>query len=88
MPDSLSPALAGANVTFGVLVVALPLGLSFTAPSDAVVRALKIVGADALRSAQRMRTDSREMPAVAKGSLAAAVLLLLGLGLIASGVLA
>ena|SRR5947209_5536539 len=48
----------GANATFAVLLAALALGLSFVAPSGAVLRALEIVGgiflvavaADALRA--------------------------------------
>ncbi len=41
-------ALAGANLIFGVLLLGLALGLSLTAPSDAAVRLLKVVGLAAL----------------------------------------
>src|SRR5215471_5814614 len=74
-------AMAGANLTFGVLLLALVFGLSVTTPSDLAIRALKLVGGgllvllgvDGLRSWEAPlvpRTDRRSVPAVAKGALA------------------
>jgi threonine/homoserine/homoserine lactone efflux protein len=36
--------LLGANITFGVLLVVLALGFSFTSPNDVVLRVLKTLG--------------------------------------------
>jgi len=37
-------AMAGANLTFGLLLLALALGLSFAAPGEPALRVLKLVG--------------------------------------------
>jgi threonine/homoserine/homoserine lactone efflux protein len=37
-------AMAGANLTFGLLLLALALGLSFAAPGEPALRVLKVVG--------------------------------------------
>jgi threonine/homoserine/homoserine lactone efflux protein len=37
-------AMAGANLTFGVLLISLALGLSFAAPGELALRVLKVVG--------------------------------------------
>jgi threonine/homoserine/homoserine lactone efflux protein len=59
-------AMAGANGTFGLMLLALAAGLSFAAPSGTALRVLKVVGgvflllvaADAIRSLRSSATDS------------------------------
>lgn len=74
-------ALAGASVTFGLLLVGLALGLSLAPPGGVVLRALKIVGGafliwlavDGLRAGYTLDpagTDRRTIPPMARGSLA------------------
>jgi threonine/homoserine/homoserine lactone efflux protein len=74
-------AMAGASVTFGVLLVALALGVSVAAPSGAVLRVLEIAGGallvvlavDGFRARSRLEPangERRELPPVARGSLA------------------
>jgi threonine/homoserine/homoserine lactone efflux protein len=74
-------AMAGANVTFGVLLLSLALGLSVAAPSGPVLRVLKVVGGvflvwlavEGLRSARDLEADSvrrRTLPPTVRGSLA------------------
>jgi threonine/homoserine/homoserine lactone efflux protein len=74
-------ALAGASLTFGVLLLALAFGLSVATPTETVLRGLKIVGGalllwlawDAFRSrdeALEASTERRQLPPAARGSLA------------------
>jgi threonine/homoserine/homoserine lactone efflux protein len=74
-------AMAGASVTFGLLLVALALGLSVAAPSGPVLRVLEIVGGvllvvlavDGFRARHGLdpaNGERRELPPVARGSLA------------------
>jgi threonine/homoserine/homoserine lactone efflux protein len=74
-------AMAGANLTFGVLLLSLALGLSVAAPGGTALRILKVVGgafllwlaAEGLRSARDLEADSirrRTLPSTARGSLA------------------
>lgn len=74
-------AMAGANLTFAVLLIALALGFSAVPPSDPVVRTLKVVGGlfivwlalDGFRSAHEVEGASTERPALppaARGALA------------------
>ena len=74
-------AMAGANVTFGVLLLGLALGLSVAAPSGGALRALKVVGGaflillavEGFRSARALEADTvhrRTLPPIARGSLA------------------
>jgi threonine/homoserine/homoserine lactone efflux protein len=75
-------AMAGASVTFGLLLLALALGLSVAAPSGTVLRVLEVVGGallivlavDGFRSAgqglEPANGERRELPPVARGSLA------------------
>jgi len=74
-------AMAGASVTFGLLLVALALGLSVAAPSGAVLRVLEVTGGallvvlavDGFRARQRPDPadgERRSLPPVARGSLA------------------
>jgi threonine/homoserine/homoserine lactone efflux protein len=74
-------ALAGANLTFGVLLVCLALGLSVAPPSGPVLRGLEVVGGallvwlavDGLRSGHEVDTVSaqrRGLHPSARGSLA------------------
>lgn len=74
-------AMAGASVTFGVLLVALALGVSVAAPSGTVLRVLEIVGGallvvlavDGFRARSRLEPangERRELPPAARGSLA------------------
>lgn len=74
-------ALAGASLTFGVLLLGLALGLSVATPSETVVRVLEIAGGalllwlawDAFRSrdeALEVSTERRQLPPAARGALA------------------
>lgn len=74
-------ALAGANLTFGVLLVALAVGLSVAAPSGTALRILKIVGGvfllwlavEGFRSGSEVDRESgerRTLPPAARGALA------------------
>jgi len=74
-------ALAGANVTFGLLLVSLALGLSVATPSGVALRFLKVAGGglllwlafDGLRSryaAERRESRGRALPPTARGALA------------------
>jgi homoserine/homoserine lactone efflux protein len=74
-------ALAGANVTFALLLVALAFGLSVAAPSGITVRVLKVVGGafllwlalEGFRSAGELDLASdhrRTLPPAARGALA------------------
>jgi len=74
-------ALAGAHVTFGLLLVCLALGLSVTPPSGPALRVLKVAGgalllwlaAEAFRSGHevdRAPARWRALPPAARGSLA------------------
>lgn len=74
-------AVAGASVSFGLLLVLLALGFSLAAPGAGALRALQLLGGgfliwlavDAFRSGSGERTtgaDGRSLPAAAKGSLA------------------
>ena len=74
-------AMAGANVTFGLLLVGLALGLSVVPPNGPALRLLKMAGgalllwlaADGLRSsppAGGASTERRALPPVVRGSLA------------------
>jgi threonine/homoserine/homoserine lactone efflux protein len=74
-------AMAGANVTFGVLLLSLALGLSVAAPGGIVLRVLKVIGGafllwlavEGFRSARDLEADSvqrRTLPPTARGSLA------------------
>ena len=74
-------AQAGANITFGVLLVALALGLAVVAPSGVVLRLLEIAGGallvwlaiDGLRSRHQTAadpTERRRLPPAARGLLA------------------
>jgi threonine/homoserine/homoserine lactone efflux protein len=74
-------AMAGANLTFAALLLALALGLSLAPPTGPILRVLKIAGGalliwlaiDGLRSgkeAEAAATDRRSVPPVVKGALA------------------
>jgi threonine/homoserine/homoserine lactone efflux protein len=74
-------AMAGANLTFGLLLVALALGLSVASPSGPALRALEMAGgalllwlaAEGFRSrpeGNRTPTGRRGLPPAARGSLA------------------
>jgi threonine/homoserine/homoserine lactone efflux protein len=74
-------AMAGANLTFGVLLVGLALGISVATPGETAVRALKIVGGlflgwlayDGFRTAsatQQGASDRAALPPAARGALA------------------
>ncbi len=76
-------AMAAANLTFGVLLVALALGLSVATPSGVVLRGLKVAGGafllwlavEGLRSSAHVRDDAdvtarRTLPPAARGVLA------------------
>jgi threonine/homoserine/homoserine lactone efflux protein len=74
-------ALAGANLTFGFLLMCLALGLSLAPPSGPLLRILKIGGgvlllwfaAEGLRSAQQTGgapEERRGLPPAARGALA------------------
>ncbi|MDP9341235.1 MAG: LysE family transporter [Actinomycetota bacterium] len=77
-------ALAGANFTFGLLLVSLALGLSVAPPSGPALRVLKVVGGvlliwlavDGIRSAHeavRAASERRALPPAARGALAVLV---------------
>lgn len=77
-------AQAGANLTFGVMLVALALGLSVVAPGGAVLRILKIAGGalliwlaiDGFRSrneASEAPVEGRRLPPAVRGILAVAL---------------
>jgi threonine/homoserine/homoserine lactone efflux protein len=77
-------ALLGANLTFGVLLIALALGLSVAVPNDQVLRILKVLGGALLVllgvDGFRARDDARqtigtraELPPAARGALAVAL---------------
>jgi threonine/homoserine/homoserine lactone efflux protein len=74
-------AMAGANLTFGTLLVGLALGLSLVPPSGPALRILKVAGGvlllwlavDGLRSradASSTRTERRSLSPAARGALA------------------
>lgn len=74
-------AMAGANVTFGLLLVALALGVSVAPPSGPVLRILKVAGGGLLlwlgvegfrstRNMGRISADRRSLPPTARGALA------------------
>lgn len=74
-------AMAGANVTFGVLLVGLALGLSVATPSGTALRVLKVVGglfllwlaAEGFRSRAEVNPatrDRRALSPAARGALA------------------
>jgi nickel/cobalt transporter (NicO) family protein len=74
-------AMAGASVTFGLLLFALALGLSVAAPSEPVLRFLKLAGGalliwlaiDGLRSGHAVdpsRAEPRRLHPTLRGSLA------------------
>lgn len=74
-------AMAGANLTFGLLLVALALGLSVAPPSGAGLRILKVTGGallvwlaiDGFRSRHEVAEASperRTLPPAARGALA------------------
>ena len=78
-------AMLGANITLGVLLLALALGVSFAAPSEPLLRVLKIVGGafliflgiDGFRSVSASSTGvdpstqgRRELPPAARAALA------------------
>jgi threonine/homoserine/homoserine lactone efflux protein len=74
-------ALAGANLSFGFLLVVLALGLSVAPPSGAALRVLKVAGGalllwlaiDGFRSrydVDRTPTERRTLPPTARGALA------------------
>jgi threonine/homoserine/homoserine lactone efflux protein len=74
--------MAGANITLGLLLVALALGVSIVVPGDPLLGVLKVVGGaflvflgiDGFRAAaQATPADAetrRELPPVARGALA------------------
>lgn len=75
--------MVGANLTFGVLLLALALGLSIAPPSGLALRALKIAGGafllwlavEGLRTSHQLVDDSAAghrltVPPVARGALA------------------
>lgn len=74
-------ALAGANLSFGILLIALALGLSVSVPAEPALRVLKIVGGVFLvwlgYDGFRAREDTsgrgdrgRRLPLAARGALA------------------
>lgn len=74
-------ALAGANLTFGSLLVLLALGLSLAPPSGVTLRVLNVVGGalllwlaiEGFRSAGRppaATSERRQLPPAARGALA------------------
>jgi threonine/homoserine/homoserine lactone efflux protein len=74
-------ALAGASLTFGLLLVSLALGLSVAPPGGAMLRLLKVAGGALLlwlavdgfrskRGTERAAADRRELPPAARGALA------------------
>lgn len=74
-------AMAGASITFGLLLVALALGLSVAAPSGVVLRVLEVAGGallvvlavDGFRARPQLdpaNGERRSLPPVARGSLA------------------
>ncbi len=74
-------AMAGANVTFGLLLVSLALGLSVATPTGGALRVLKVAGgglllwlaAEGFRSQpdrEGGRADGHTLPPVVRGALA------------------
>ena len=74
-------ALAGANLSFGILLIALALGLSVSVPAEPALRVLKIVGGvflvwlgyDGLRAREDTSGGGdrgRRLPLAARGALA------------------
>jgi threonine/homoserine/homoserine lactone efflux protein len=76
-------AMAGANLTLGVLLVALAFGVSVVVPGDPWLRILKLIGGaflvflgiDGFRNAAQTSTTTanssrRELPPTARGALA------------------
>jgi threonine/homoserine/homoserine lactone efflux protein len=75
-------AMVGANGTFGLMLVALALGISLAPPSGVVLRALKVVGGgfllwlavegfrSASETAQGTVEPRRSLPPTARGTLA------------------
>jgi threonine/homoserine/homoserine lactone efflux protein len=76
-------AMVGANLTLGVLLVALALGVSVAVPGDPWLRILKLIGGaflvflgfDGFRNAAQASTNTahnsrRELPPTARGALA------------------
>jgi threonine/homoserine/homoserine lactone efflux protein len=74
-------AMAGASITFGLLLVALALGLSVAAPSGVVLQVLEVAGGallvvlavDGFRARPQLdpaNGERRSLPPVARGSLA------------------
>jgi threonine/homoserine/homoserine lactone efflux protein len=74
-------AMAGANGTFGLLLVALALGVSVSPPSGPVVRILEVAGGVLLlwlavegfrstRPVERPPIERRSLPPIARGALA------------------
>jgi threonine/homoserine/homoserine lactone efflux protein len=74
-------AMAGASMTFALLLVALALGLSVAAPTGTALRILKVAGGalllwlavEGFRSAHRLDADSaerRSLPPAVRGALA------------------
>lgn len=65
-------AMAGANGTFGVLLLLLAAGLSFLEPGEEVVRVIKVAGgvfllflaADTIREGRRHQGDGRAEPSL------------------------
>jgi threonine/homoserine/homoserine lactone efflux protein len=65
-------AMAGANATFGLLLLALAAGLSALEPGETFLRVVKVIGggfllflaADALRENRRPRTSEVERPSM------------------------
>jgi threonine/homoserine/homoserine lactone efflux protein len=65
-------AMAGANATFGLLLLALAAGLSALGPGETFLRMVKVIGggfllflaADALRENRRPRTSEVERPSM------------------------
>jgi threonine/homoserine/homoserine lactone efflux protein len=73
--------MAGANVTFGLLLVALALGVSVAPPSGPLLRILKVAGGALLlwlavegfrstRNMGRTSADRRSLPPTVRGALA------------------
>jgi threonine/homoserine/homoserine lactone efflux protein len=74
-------AMAGANLTFGAILLALALGVSIAVPGDQWLRILKVIGGlfivylgiDGFRTANQpemQASNTRELPPLARGALA------------------